>query len=261
MLNKMRIIAISLVLLTIVNLGLLVGFNLVTIVEAQTPNDLKVEIYIPQEMEKFISVDVVRDYSETQNVKYLIKRRTPPEVNKVKIFVITPNDKHGMIITTSRDYPDASVSAASINHIIIIIMRVETDEGAWIIDSLDEAKTIQEAVEKNDPKLIHSYFKPKQLKPTYVISVRSSTGSKIYAQLFKYAEGISEQNRSSLAAESSPIRYSIDANNHVSAKFYAEDNAWLTCQIFYEYLNEGKQIDFKEGEMIEFKLNPYVVKK
>jgi hypothetical protein len=97
-----------------------------------------------------ISIEVTRDEKETRISKYHIKRIVGPEVDQVFMVSLTlgPDNKvhrgTGAIaenearITTAKVWEPASIAWAStieVRRLIIIVERVETSTGVWVVDN------------------------------------------------------------------------------------------------------------------------------
>jgi hypothetical protein len=138
------------------------AFVFSAITKAQTRN-LDPEIFIPEGMP--IQIEVKRDESVLHQNKYLITRKTTPEVHKVKMFVLAADEAdrkgHGSILWTINDDTPASISWPlddKVNRLIIIVQQVETDDGVWVIDAPDSIAEIQQAVEHSDLTLMRGRF-------------------------------------------------------------------------------------------------------
>jgi len=135
------------------------------VMTAQRPPDPKVEIYIPAGMEKIIQIEATRDESEPTITKYNIKRIVGPEVNKVTILnlIVGPEGKidHEFRYTTSRVSDPANVAWASMikaDRLILIVERVETKDGEWVLDADDVMADPKAVVERGKDALPHARF-------------------------------------------------------------------------------------------------------
>jgi hypothetical protein len=130
---------------------------------AQRPPDPKVEIYIPAGMP--IQIEATRDEKEQTITKYNIKRIVGLEVDNVTIVnLIVGRDgrvSKEVRYTTLHVADPASVAWASsvdVCRLIIIVERVETEKGVWLIDSEDQRTNIGAIVERGGDALPRPKF-------------------------------------------------------------------------------------------------------
>jgi hypothetical protein len=134
---------------------------------AQRPSDPKVEIYIPKGMP--IQIEATRDEKEQSITKYNIKRIVGPEVDKVTIVNLIVG-RDGKVsketrFTTARVADPASIAWASsvdVRRLILIVEHIETDKGAWLIDSEDQHANLSAIVERGADALPRAKFIKKE---------------------------------------------------------------------------------------------------
>jgi hypothetical protein len=142
---------------------------------AQRPPDPKVEIYIPEGMEQVIRLDVRRDDNEPTITKYNINRICAPEVDKVFLVTLTvgPDNQvrqskqrpefleHEAHIITSKVHEPASAawgSMVDVRRYILVVERVETDKGVWVLDADDQVADLKAIVERGNSALPRAKF-------------------------------------------------------------------------------------------------------
>ena len=130
---------------------------------AQTIPEPKIEIYIPTGMP--IQIEVKRDESVIDKVKYLIERTTGPEVDRVQIFMLSHSEEakqgNGALVWTNREVSTASMSwplNKKVDRLIVMVKRVETNDGVWLIDAPDSIAEMSTAVEHGDTSLMRARF-------------------------------------------------------------------------------------------------------
>jgi hypothetical protein len=135
----------------------------VPIASAQHSLDQKAEIYIPAGMP--IQIEVKRDESEKTAHKYLVHRTTGPNVHKVKMFVLTslPDERNSQAQQgwTSNDEEAPAIVWGldkRVDRLIVVIQRVETDDGVWVIDADDQQEAVGEAIKLHDRTLLRGKF-------------------------------------------------------------------------------------------------------
>jgi hypothetical protein len=148
----------------IVALGvLLVGFT--------QARNIQPEIFIPVGMP--ISLNVSLDENQRGITKYNIKRIVGQDVDKVTMRVVTvgPDNKldeeSGYVATlmTARVSDLASVewkSSEDVRRLIVIVERVETTIGVWVVDSEDQQTNLKAIVERGQDGLPTAKFIKKQ---------------------------------------------------------------------------------------------------
>jgi hypothetical protein len=101
-------------------------------------------------------------------VKYVIKRAAPAEVDKVKMSLMSHSEIElkggGAVVTTTRLSPESSIawpSNSKRDRLVVIVLRVETDSGAWVIDASDQMEAISEAVKQGEGAKLRARFIPK----------------------------------------------------------------------------------------------------
>ena len=134
---------------------------------AQRPQDPKVELYIPMGMP--IQIAVKRDEGELAANKYLVQPLVAPDVRKVKAFLLTTNQAdrkgHGAQFNQLIDGTPFSINwklDEVVDRLIVIIQRVETNEGVWLIDAEDQQEAVGQAVERGDQSLLRAKFIKKE---------------------------------------------------------------------------------------------------
>jgi len=136
---------------------------------AQRPPNPKVEIYIPTGMP--IQIEATRDESELTITKYNIKRIVGPEVRKVTVvtFLVRQDGNVGRETryTTTRGPDPASIAWASsvdVARLILIVERLETDTGVWVMgdEGEDRHATLAATVERGAEALPRARFVKKE---------------------------------------------------------------------------------------------------
>ena len=133
------------------------------------------EIFIPSGMP--ITLDVSPDEGEHRTTKYNIKPVVGPDVDKVFIVTLSVGPDNqvkeapgGFMegearLTTARVHEPASVAWAStveVRRFILIVERVETDNGVWVLDSEDQHANLKAIVEQGRDALPVAKFIKKQ---------------------------------------------------------------------------------------------------
>lgn len=130
---------------------------------SQRAPDPRVEIYIPLGMP--IRIEVARDEEEQAITKYNIKRMVTSEVEKMTMVnLIVGSD--GQVIKAKRFTVDrvsdpASIAWAStvkVDRLILIVERLETKKGAWVIDAEDQSTDLKAIVEQGADALGRAKF-------------------------------------------------------------------------------------------------------
>jgi hypothetical protein len=135
----------------------------VVLLSGMTEAQTRIEIFIPEGMP--VQIEVKHDQSALHHNKYLITRKTALDVHKVKMFILAANDTdrkgHGSLIWSVDDDSPASISwpmDEKVNRLIVIVQRVETDDGVWLIDAPDSIAEMEQAVKHSDLKLMRARF-------------------------------------------------------------------------------------------------------
>lgn len=126
---------------------------------AQRPPDPNVEIYIPRGMP--IRIEASRDEEEPRITKYIVERRVAAEVQRLTMVELLVGP--GAEVIRSRRYTTTRVSdpvtiawasVARVGRLILIVERLETRNGAWVIDAKDQTINLR-AVVAHGAKAVH----------------------------------------------------------------------------------------------------------
>ena len=134
---------------------------------AQYSPNPKVEIYIPAGMP--IQIEATRDEKEQTIAKYNIKRLVALDVDKVTIVNLMVgrdgNPSKEIRFSTVRVAGLASIAwvySADVDRLILIVERLETDKGVWLIDCEDQQASVGAIVERGADTLPRAKFVNKE---------------------------------------------------------------------------------------------------
>ena len=143
----------------------------------QVPPTPSIEVYVPEGMP--IQIEVTRDERELSITKLNIKRIVGPEVKSISVteWMVGPEQKStadpkivtdGRIrrYTTSKVVDPASVAWASsvdVRRFILIVERLETDTGVWVMadEGEDRSATLAAIVDRGVSAVPRAKFIPK----------------------------------------------------------------------------------------------------
>jgi hypothetical protein len=121
-----------------------------------------VEVLIPEGMP--IKIDVQRDQSESQIVKYIINRIVPKDARQARITTVMV-DKNGTIKFVSpmvggqlNDPMSIATGDTSVERILLVVEWLETDRGKWIVDTRNQKLDIELLVKHGAKALPRSKF-------------------------------------------------------------------------------------------------------
>lgn len=126
-----------------------------------------VEVLIPKGMP--IKMTVQRDESESQILKYIIKRTDlPKDTRRAKITTVML-DEHGTIkFMRSRegdhlsDPMSIATADTTVARVLLIVDWLETDRGKWVVDTKSQQVDIESLIKRGAKALPKSKFVGKQ---------------------------------------------------------------------------------------------------
>lgn len=118
---------------------------------------IKPEVLIPEGMP--IRLDISLDGNERERTKYIIRRTADPEVSYVTMTLLTVGSDNKVDADSSQVVEAMTASegdtasqawprAAAVRRLIVIVKRVETSSGVWVLDSENQQADLQAIVER-----------------------------------------------------------------------------------------------------------------
>jgi len=142
------------------------AFLISTTVACETRR-IEPEVLIPEGMP--VTLDVWLDKSEREETKFHIRHHAGPEVDFVTLILLTvgqdnkvDSDSRQLVeAMTARESDLASTAwpkTEDVRRLIVIVKRVDTSSGEWVLDSEDQNADLQAIVERGRDALPKAKF-------------------------------------------------------------------------------------------------------